>query len=63
MLETNISNRMGAPINERFLAKIDAIPHWHTIPMTETVEEVIDGSVYQKYVPDFCSLDGDNIFA
>jgi len=27
LLETNISNRMGAPIQERFLAKVDAIPH------------------------------------
>ena len=42
LLETNISNRMGAPINERFLAKVDAIPHWHSLPMYRVEEEVID---------------------
>jgi hypothetical protein len=63
MLETNISNRMGAPINERFLAKIDAIPHWHTIPMTQTVSEVIDGRTYEKQVANFSVLEGADIFA
>ncbi len=63
LLETNISNRMGAPIQERFLAKVDAIPHWHSIPMTRTVEEIIDGRVYEKKVSDFSSLEGQDIFA
>ena len=63
LLETNISNRLGAPINERFLAKVDAIPHWHSIPMTQTVTEVIDGRVYEKKVPNFSSLEGEDIFA
>ena len=63
LLETNISNRMGAPIQERFLAKVDAIPHWHSIPMYRVEEEVIDGRVYEKKVPDFSALEGDNIFA
>jgi hypothetical protein len=63
LLETNISNRMGAPIQERFLAKVDAIPHWHSIEMARIEEEIIDGRVYQKKVPDFSSLEGDNIFA
>lgn len=63
LLETNISNRMGAPIQERFLAKVDAIPHWHSIPMTETVSEVIDGRVYEKKVPNFSQLEGQDIFA
>jgi hypothetical protein len=63
LLETNISNRMGAPIQERFLAKVDAIPHWHSIQMARIEEEVIDGRVYQKKVPDFSALEGDNIFA
>ena len=63
MLETNISNRMGAPINERFLAKVDAIPHWHTIPMTETVQEVIDGRTYEKQIANFSVLEGADIFA
>lgn len=63
LLETNISNRMGAPINERFLAKVDAIPHWHSLSMYRVEEEVIDGRVYEKKVPDFTALEGDNIFA
>jgi hypothetical protein len=63
LLETNISNRMGAPIQERFLAKVDAIPHWHSIPMYRVEEEVIDGRIYEKKVPDFTTLEGDNIFA
>jgi len=54
---------MGAPINERFLAKVDAIPHWHSLPMTQTVSEVIDGRVYEKKVPDFSGLEGEDIFA
>ena len=63
LLETNISNRMGAPINERFLAKVDAIPNWHSLPMVRVEQEVIDGRVYEKKVPDFTVLEGDNIFA
>ena len=63
LLETNISNRMGAPIQERFLAKVDAIPHWHSIPMTASITEVIDGRSYQKTVADFSSLQGADIFA
>ena len=63
LLETNISNRMGAPINERFLAKVDAIPHWHSIPMVRVEQEVIDGRVYEKKVPDFTVLEGQDIFA
>jgi hypothetical protein len=63
LLETNISNRMGAPIQERFLAKVDAIPHWHSIEMSRIEEEIIDGRVYQKKVPDFTLLEGGNIFA
>ncbi len=63
LLETNISNRMGAPIQERFLAKIDAIPHWHSLPMNRTEQEVIDGRVYEKKVPDFTALEGGDIFA
>lgn len=62
LLETNISSRVGAPIHERFLAKIDAIPHWHSIPMTRTVQEIIDGRVYEKKVPDFSVLEGGDIF-
>jgi len=30
---------MGAPINERFLAKVDAIPHWHSLPMVRVEQE------------------------
>lgn len=63
LLETNISNRMGAPIQERFLAKVDAIPHWHSLPMTRVEQEVIDGRVYEKKVPDFSALEGQDIFA
>ena len=63
LLETNISNRMGAPIQERFLAKVDAIPHWHSIPMTASITEVIDGRSYSKTVADFSSLQGADIFA
>jgi hypothetical protein len=63
LLETNISNRMGAPIQERFLAKVDAIPHWHSIEMARVETEIIDGREYQKKVPDFSALEGDNIFA
>lgn len=63
MLETNISNRMGAPIQDRFLAKVDAIPHWHSIPMTETVTEVIDGRSYEKKIANFSALEGQDIFA
>jgi hypothetical protein len=63
LLETNISNRMGAPIQERFLAKVDAIPHWHSIPMTASITEVIDGRSYVKKVADFSSLQGADIFA
>jgi hypothetical protein len=63
LLETNISNRMGAPIQERFLAKVDAIPHWHSLPMYSVQEEVIDGRVYEKKVPNFTSLEGEDIFS
>ena len=63
LLETNISNRMGAPIQDRFLAKIDAIPHWHSISMSRTETEVIDGRVYEKKVADFSVLEGEDIFA
>lgn len=63
LLETNISSRVGAPIQERYLAKVDAIPHWHSIPMTKTVQEIIDGRVYEKKVADFSSLQGEDIFA
>lgn len=63
LLETNISNRMGAPIQERFLAKVDAIPHWHSLPMYRVEQEIIDGRTYEKKVPDFTALEGDNIFA
>ncbi len=63
LLETNISNRMGAPIQERFLAKVDAIPHWHSLPMYSVQEEVIDGRVYEKKVPNFTALEGEDIFS
>jgi hypothetical protein len=63
LLETNISNRMGAPIQERFLAKVDAIPHWHSIPMYSVQEEIIDGRVYEKKVPNFTELQGEDIFS
>ena len=63
LLETNISNRMGAPIQERFLAKVDAIPHWHSLPMNRTEQEVIDGRIYEKKVPDFSVLEGGDIFS
>lgn len=63
LLETNIGSRVGSPIHERFLAKVDAIPHWHSIPMTASIEEIIDGRVYHKKVPDFSSLQGEDIFA
>lgn len=62
-IETSIASRVGSPIHERFLAKVDAIPHWHSIPMTASVQEVIDGRVYHKNVPDFSSLQGEDIFA
>jgi hypothetical protein len=63
LIETSIASRVGSPIHERFLAKVDAIPHWHSIEMSRIEEEVIDGRVYQKKVPDFSALEGDNIFA
>jgi hypothetical protein len=63
LLETNISNRMGAPIQERFLAKVDAIPHWHSLPMYSVQEEIIDGRVYEKKVPNFVQLEGEDIFS
>lgn len=63
LLETNISSRVGAPINERFIAKVDAIPHWHSIPMLRVEQEVIDGRVYEKQVPDFSALEGGDIFS
>lgn len=63
LLETNISSRVGAPIHERFLAKVDAIPHWHSIPMTRIETEIIDGRSYDKKVPDFSVLEGGDIFA
>jgi len=63
LLETNISNRMGAPINERFLAKIDAIPHWHSLSMVKIEQEIIDGRVYEKKIPDFSVLEGADIFS
>lgn len=63
LVETSISSRVGAPIHDRFIAKVDAIPHWHSIPMTASVTEVIDGRAYQKNVADFSSLAGEDIFA
>ena len=63
LIETSIASRVGSPIHERFLAKVDAIPHWHSIPMTASITEVIDGRSYQKTLADFSSLQGADIFA
>lgn len=63
LVETSIASRVGSPLPDMYLAKVDAIPHYHSIPMVKTVEETIDGRVYQKKVADFSSLQGDDIFA
>ena len=63
LVETSIGSRVGSPIHDRFLAKVDAIPHWHSIPMLRVEQEIIDGRVYEKKVPDFSSLQGEDIFA
>lgn len=63
LIETSISSRVGAPIHDRFIAKVDAISHYHSIPMTASITEVIDGRPYIKNVADFSSLQGEDIFA
>lgn len=63
LVETSIASRVGSPLPEMYTAKVDAIPHYHSIPMTQTVEETIDGRVYTKVVADFSSLAGEDIFA
>ena len=63
LVETSISSRVGAPVMDMYLAKVDAIPHWHAIPMTASQVEVIDGRAYTKNIADFSSLVGEDIFA
>lgn len=63
LVETSIASRVGSPLHEMYTAKVDAIPHYHSIPMTQSIDETIDGRVYTKAVADFSSLTGEDIFA
>lgn len=63
LVETSIASRVGSPLHEMYTAKVDAIPHYHSIPMTQSVDETIDGRVYTKAVADFSSLAGEDIFS
>lgn len=63
LIETSVASRVGSPIEDRYLAKVDAISHWHSIPMTSSITEEIDGRTYTKVVPNFSSLQGQDIFA
>ena len=62
LVETSLASRMGSPLHDKYLAKVDAIPHYHSIPFTASVQETIDGRVYTKSVPDFSALQGADIF-
>ena len=63
LLETSISSRVGAPVMDKYLSKVDAISSHYSIPMTREETEVIDGRTYTKLVADFTSLQGADIFA
>ena len=63
LLESSISSRVGAPVMDKYLSKVDAIPGYYSIPMTKEETEIIDGRTYTKLVADFTALQGSDIFA